>query len=127
MLRVEINCPQSHVADKDGSTFNNHVGYDLSQALIHYAGAGVGKSYVVKALRALAEAMGLNFQSIAPTGAAAAAIDGQTNHRFFGVPVKHGTNGQSFKKPAYREARANMETAGMKNRLAAINVCGFAP
>ncbi|KAG2749904.1 hypothetical protein P692DRAFT_20730614, partial [Suillus brevipes Sb2] len=62
---------------------------------------GTGKTHVVKAVRAVMEYYGHGhiIRFLAPTGSAAALIDGMTIHKGLGIKIKANNKGKGNRKP----------------------------
>jgi hypothetical protein len=62
---------------------------------------GTGKTHVVKAVRAVMEYYGQGYliRFLAPTGLAAALIDGMTIHKGLGIKIKSMNKGKGNRAP----------------------------
>src|SRR5260370_2758198 len=81
--------------DIDVSSWNGTIGRGKPLHMLMIGTGGTGKTHVVKALKELMKLYGCAHQIrfLAPTGSAAALIDGQTIHSALGIPV-HLTNAE---------------------------------
>ncbi|KAG1733088.1 hypothetical protein EDD22DRAFT_960256 [Suillus occidentalis] len=74
---------------------------DLQLTMLMTGPGGMGKTHVVKAVRAVMEYYGHGhiIRFLAPTGSAAALIDGMTIHKGLGIKIKANNKGKGNRRP----------------------------